>query len=82
MVVTAVVWGAKLSAIGVGLAIAAAGMSLAVFGAPLVASLNRLYAHLPGHFRYPMWWHRLVGGLIAGIGLLIAILGGTLAGRA
>jgi hypothetical protein len=81
VVVVVVVWEAKLVAALMGLAVLAIGVGLMRFGAPLIVSLNNLYARLPGRFQYPLWWHRVVGGIIGAIGLLIAVLGMLLAGR-
>jgi uncharacterized membrane protein YidH (DUF202 family) len=81
VVVAAVSWGAKLAAIAIGLAFGAAGVGIILFGAPIVASLNKMYQRLPGGIRYPTWSHRLLGGIIVGFGLLIAVLGAILAGR-
>jgi hypothetical protein len=75
------VWEAKLGAALIGLAVVAIGVGFVLFGAPLIVSLNNLYARLPGRFQYPLWWHRFVGGIIGAIGLLIAVLGILLAGR-
>jgi hypothetical protein len=65
----------KLVALVVGLAIVLAGLGLATFGQPLIVNLNKLYGAMPGRFQYPVWWHRLVGALIAVVGLLIAAVG-------
>jgi len=79
--VVAVVWPAKLGAIGVGLVIAVAGAAIVRFGAPAIVALNKTYARLPGRFQYPLWWHRLLGGMFVVFGVLIASVGGVLAGR-
>lgn len=76
-----VVWLAKLGVALIGLAVMAIGVGFMRFGAPLILSLNNLYARLPGRFQYPVWWHRLVGGIIGAIGLLIVVLSILLAGR-
>jgi hypothetical protein len=65
----------KLVALFIGLAIALVGLGLAIFGRPLIIVLNRLYAAMPGRFRYPVWWHRLVGAVFLLVGLLIAGVG-------
>jgi hypothetical protein len=65
----------KLAALFIGLAIALVGLGLAIFGQPLIAVLNRLYAAMPGRFRYPVWWHRLMGAVFVVVGLLIAGVG-------
>lgn len=79
--VVAVVWQAKLGAVGLGVAFVLAGAAIIRFGASAIASLNRMYARLPGGFQYPAWWHRLFGAIVVGFGLLVAVVGGTLAGR-
>jgi hypothetical protein len=80
-VVVAVVWPAKLGAVAVGLAFMVAGGAIARYGAPAIVALNKTYARLPGRFQYPPWWHRLLGAMFAAFGLLIAVVGGILAGR-
>lgn len=79
--VPTVVWLPKLGAVLVGFIPIAIGVGLLRFGAPLIISLNRLYAQLPGRFRYPEWWRRLLGVIFVGLGLLIAVTGVLFAGR-
>ncbi len=80
MVVT-VVWPQKLGAIAIGFAFIGVGIGIIRLGAPLMSSLNKMYQHVPGKFQYPPWWHKLFGGLIVGFGVLVAVVGGALAGR-
>lgn len=79
--VVAVVLLAKLAAVAVGLAFVVAGAAISRYGAPVIVALNKYYARLPGRFQYPPWWHRLFGTIVVGFGLLIALVGGVLAGR-
>ena len=71
----AVVSQTKLVVIGIGLAIGLVGLVVTYFGKPVVIALNKLYARLPGRWQYPPWWHRLIGGIFVGIGLLTVVLG-------
>jgi hypothetical protein len=80
-VVMLVVWAAKLATLLIGLAVVAIGVGMIRFGAPIIASLNKLYARLPGKFRYPPSWHRLVCTLFVLFGLLFAVGGVFFAGR-
>ena len=32
-------------------------------------------------YHYPPWWWRFFGGVVVGFGVLIAVVGGLLAGR-
>ncbi len=77
----AVMWIAKLWPLTIGLGIIAIGVGMIRYGAPIIASLNKLYARLPGRFRYPVWWHRLLGGLFVAFGLLYTVAGIVLATR-
>jgi hypothetical protein len=80
-VVVAVVWPAKIGVVAVGLGFVIAGGAIARYGAPAIMALNRIYARLPGRFQYPPWWHRLFGAMFVALGVLIAAVGGVLAGR-
>jgi hypothetical protein len=47
-------------------------------GAPMIRGLNQSYARYPGilgRFRYPSWWHRLMGGMFMAWGVLVAVIG-------
>ncbi len=77
----AVMWIAKMVPLLIGLGTLAVGVGMIRFGAPIVLSLNKLYARLPGRFQYPLWWHRLVGGMFVAAGLLFAVVGVVFATR-
>jgi hypothetical protein len=51
------------------------------FGGPVFVGLNKMFARLPGRWQYPAWWHRFLGAIIVGFGLLFAVTGALLAGR-
>jgi threonine/homoserine/homoserine lactone efflux protein len=72
-VLAATDWGAKLGFTILGVCIFALGIWFLRSGASITAALNRDYARLPFHFQYPTWWHRFIGALFAGFGLLLAI---------
>ena len=78
---TSINWLAKLAALGIGLGFIAIGIAIIRLGSPAIVALNRLYERLPGRFQYPAWWHRLLGGIFVGFGVLFAIAGVLLAGR-
>lgn len=71
----------KLAAIGVGAGIVLVGAIGWIFGGHVTTALNVTYAKLPGHFQYPPNWHKLIGGMLIGFGLLIVVVGGVMAGR-
>lgn len=73
------VWGAKTIAVVIGLGLIGIGAALMLVGGAVISRLNRLYAALPGKFQYPRWWHRFIGGIICGFGLIVAVVGGVLA---
>jgi hypothetical protein len=79
--VVAVVWTQKVGAMAIGLAFIVAGAAFIKFGGPAMNALNRLNAQLPGKIAYPSWWHRAFGAMIVAFGLLVACVGGALAGR-
>jgi hypothetical protein len=79
--VVAVIWVQKFGAVALGLAFVIGGVAFMRVGAAPMAALNRLNARLPGKVQYPAWYHRFFGGIILAFGLLVAILGGALAGR-
>lgn len=74
-----VIVAAKLGAVVLGLAIFVLGLGIVRFGGHVMGRLNRLYEHMPGHFQYPSWWNKLLGGMFCGFGLLVAVAGGVLA---
>lgn len=74
-------WLAKLAALGIGIGFVIFGVAIIRFGDPVLGALNKVYARLPGHWQYPAWWHRFLGALIVGFGLLVAVTGVLLAGR-
>jgi len=74
--VVAVVWAAKLGAVALGAAFIAAGCLLMRYG-HLLMPLLRNYEK----YHYPPWWWRFFGGVVVGFGVLIAVVGGLLAGR-
>lgn len=76
---TVPVWAAKLVAIVIGVGLIGAGAALVLFGEGVIYRLNRMYAVLPGKYQYPLWWHRFIGGIICGFGLIVAVVGGVLA---
>lgn len=78
---TSINWFAKLAALGIGLGFIGSGLAVIRFGGPAFVGLNKMYARLPGRWQYPAWWHRFIGALIVGFGLLFAIAGVLLAGR-
>jgi hypothetical protein len=78
---TSINWFAKLAALGIGLAFIGIGLAIIRLGGPVFVGLNKMYAQLPGRWQYPAWWHRFLGALIVGFGLLFAIAGVLLAGR-
>jgi hypothetical protein len=69
----------KLASIGVGLLCVGAGAALIAFGSRLTASLNVMYARLPGRVVYPPWAHRVLGAFFLVFGLVVAGVGGVLA---
>ena len=73
------VWAAKLVVIVVGLGLIGIGTALMLFGEGVISTLNRMYAVLPGKFQYPFWWHRVIGGIVGGFGLIVAVVGGVTA---
>jgi len=81
-VVAAIAWGPKFGALLIALVFCATGLWSMRFGGAITAALNKDYARLPLKFQYPSWWHRFIGWLFVGFGLLTAIVGLVLAGRA
>lgn len=73
--------GMKLAAVGVGFGVGLIGVVIWLYGRYLTVGMNKLYAALPGRFRYPNWWHRAVGGFFIAFGVLILAVGAALAGR-
>lgn len=71
-------WQAKIIALATGLVLIAIGAAFIRFGAPLIASLNQMYARLPGRFQYPRWFHLVFGSAVCGFGLFILILSLTM----
>lgn len=71
----------KVAAIGLGVGIVLIGAIGWIFGGHVTNALNVMYAKLPGHFQYPHNWHKLLGGMFIGFGLLIVVVGGLMAGR-
>jgi di/tricarboxylate transporter len=65
----------SLLAIVAGLAIATAGVGFGRYGSPVTEALNRLYSTLPGRFVYPMWFHKIFGGMVALFGFALAAVG-------
>src|SRR3981081_4843022 len=82
MVVAASInWLAKLAALGSGLGFIGICVAIIRFGGPVFVGLNKMYARLPGRWEYSAWWHRFLGAIIVGFGLLFAVTGVLLAGR-
>jgi hypothetical protein len=81
MVATSINWFAKLAALGIGLGFIGIGLAIIRFGGPVFVGLNRMYSRLPGRWQYPAGWHRFLGAIIVGFGLLVAVGGVLLAGR-
>ena len=47
-------------------------------GEPMVQGVNDSYARylgFLGRFRYPSWWHRVSGGSLMALGLLLTVVG-------
>ncbi len=81
VVATLINWLAKLAALGIGLGFIGIGVAIIRFGGPVFVGLNKMYSRLPGRWQYPAWWHRFLGAIIVGFGLLFAVAGVLLAGR-
>jgi len=79
--VVAVIWGEKLATLAAGSAFIVVGLVLFRFGAPVVAFLNTIYAPLPGRWKYPDHYHRIVGAVAIFFGALIAVGGAIFAGQ-
>ena len=56
----------------IGFGVTGVGAFVIVVGRRLTSGMNRLYAALPGNFRYPDWFIPLIGTLVAIFGLLVA----------
>jgi hypothetical protein len=70
--------GAKLLALTIGLFFCGLGLLFMRFGGAITSALNKDYSRMPLRilrFQYPSWWHRFMGWLFVGFGVLFAVTG-------
>ncbi len=64
----------RLAGMAVGFAVVLGGLLVLAFHARLTRAFNAFYAELPGKFRYPRWFIRLLGYIFTAFGLAVVIV--------
>jgi len=64
----------RLAGMAVGFAVVLGGVLVVTFHARLTRAFNAFYAEMPGRFRYPPWFVRLLGYVFTAFGLGVVIV--------
>ena len=61
----------RMGGMALGLAVVLGGLLVVAFHARLTRAFNAFYAEMPGKFKYPPWFIRVMGWIFTAFGLAI-----------